>query len=156
MPRPRRYPPLESLDFLVSDLADKVGKSGRPVVITHHVDVARYCAPPAAGATAEWDVADVRAYYETIRAYRIAAVCYGHTHTRRIFAWDGQPPVKDGTPGGIPVFNTDNVSHFRMEDQAFFHFQITEKEIIAREFASPDGWKTAAWTPQVWRFPLAT
>ena len=152
--RPRRYPPLASLDFLVSDLAEKVGRSGRPVVITHHVDVARYCAAPAEGATTEWDFADVRAYYETIRTYRIAAVCYGHTHTRRVFAWDGQPPVKDGAPGGIPVFNTDNVSHFRMEDQAFFHFQITEKEIIAREFASPDGWKTAAWTPQVWRFAL--
>ena len=53
VPRPRRYPPLGSLDFLVSDLADKVGKTGRPVVITHHVDVARYCAPPAEGVKAE-------------------------------------------------------------------------------------------------------
>jgi len=155
--RPRKYPPLESLDFLTSDLAEKVGNSGRPVVITHHVDVARYCTPiedPEAAAKSEWEYADVHAYYEAIKNYRVAAVCYGHTHQRRVFGWDGKPPVKDGVPGGVTVFNTDNVSHFRMEDQAFFHFQITDREVIAREYGTPDGWKNVAWTPQVWRFPL--
>ena len=43
--RKRRYAPLDSLEFLVSDLKDKVGTSGRPVVITHHVDVLRYTQP---------------------------------------------------------------------------------------------------------------
>jgi hypothetical protein len=155
--RPRHYPPLESLDFLTSDLAEKVGNSGRPVVLTHHVDVARYCGTiddPAQAAKSEWDYADVQAYYEAIRNYRVAAVCYGHTHQRRVFGWDGKPPVNDGAPGGVPVFNTDNVSHFRMEDQAFFHFQITDREVIAREYATPNGWKSVAWTPQVWRFSL--
>jgi hypothetical protein len=40
--RKRRYAPLESLDFLVSDLRQRVGDTGRPVVITHHVDMLRY------------------------------------------------------------------------------------------------------------------
>jgi Calcineurin-like phosphoesterase len=157
--RPRRYPPLESLEFLIGDLAERVGQSGRPVVITHHVDVARYCVPddrPQRGAKNEWDFTDVQAYYEAIRRYRVAAILYGHTHERRIFAWDGRPPVGDGVAGGIPVFNTDNVSHFKWEEQAFLHFQITATEIVAREFSSPDGWKTGEWTPEVWRFPLKT
>jgi cytolysin (calcineurin-like family phosphatase) len=43
--RKRRYAPLGSLEFLVSDLEDKVGTSGRPVVITQHVDMLRYAQP---------------------------------------------------------------------------------------------------------------
>src|ERR1051325_4337529 len=40
--RKRRYDALGSLDFLVADLKEKVGTSGRPIVITHHVDMLRY------------------------------------------------------------------------------------------------------------------
>ena len=106
-PASRGYPALGSLEFLISDLATQVGTSGRPVVLTHHVDVARYCAPPKEPplpAKFEWEFADVRAYFDALKNYRIAAILYGHTHTRRIFGWDGTPPVKDGAPAGIPVF----------------------------------------------------
>ena len=155
--RPRRFAPLDSLPFLIADLAEHVGDSRRPVVLTHHIDVARYCAPalPEKAASNEWDYADMLAYHDAIKRYRIAAILYGHTHARRIFEWDGQPPVKDGVPGGIPVFNTDNAAHFKMEEQAFLYFEITPKSVVVREFKSPDGWETAAWTPQAWRFPLA-
>ncbi len=40
--RKRRYAPLGSLPFLQQDLEKHVGKSGRPVVLVHHVDVHRY------------------------------------------------------------------------------------------------------------------
>ena len=158
--RPRRYASLESLAFLTSDLAERVGDSGRPVVITHHVDVARYCAPldPAVVSKNEWDYADVAAYHAVLVKYRIAAILYGHTHVRKIFPWDGTTPKfgKDAPPvKGIAVFNTDNSGHFKSETQALMYFQVTEKEVIAREFATPDGWLTAAWTPEVWRFPIA-
>ena len=159
--RARCYPPMGSLDFLISDLAERVGDSGRPVVITHHVDVARYSAEPKdAAAKVEWDVADVQAYHAALAKYRVAAICYGHTHVRRIFPWDGtQPqPVKPGEQPqgkGIPVFNTAKASHFISEKQALMYFELSPKMITAREFVSEDGWQTAAWTPQVWRFPLA-
>jgi molybdenum-dependent DNA-binding transcriptional regulator ModE len=54
-------------------------------------------------------------------------------------------------PDGIPVFNTAKASHFNSPAQGFFHFQVTENQLVAREFATKDGWKTGAWTPQVWQ-----
>jgi predicted phosphodiesterase len=104
---PRRYAPLDSLDFLVADLADNVGDSGRPVVITHHIDVARYCAPPPADSAGnfknEWDYADMQAYHAALKGYRIAGIFYGHTHNRRIFPWDGTPPkAAEPAAGGSP------------------------------------------------------
>src|SRR5262249_23686804 len=74
--RPRRYNPLDSLDFLVSDLREKVGDSGRPVVLMHHVDVLRYslpCDPQAAPANREWDPCDVKAYHDALKGYNVAA-----------------------------------------------------------------------------------
>ncbi|NBV55800.1 MAG: hypothetical protein EBR70_04350, partial [Verrucomicrobia bacterium] len=58
--RKRRYDPVDSLDFLVADLAKHVGDSGRPVVIAHHVDFARYCGevPDDVVLKHEWDYAD--------------------------------------------------------------------------------------------------
>ena len=158
--RPRRYAALESLDFLTKDLAERVGESGRPVVITHHVDVARYCAPlaPELVGKNEWDYADVAAYHDVLMKYRIAAILYGHTHVRKIFPWDGTPPkLAKGSPAGkgIAVFNTDNSGHFKSETQALMYFTVTDKEVLAREFATEDSWVTAAWTPEVWRFPIA-
>ena len=158
--RPRRYASLESLAFLASDLAEHVGDSGRSVVITHHVDIARYCAPLADEFVSknEWDYADVAAYHAVLTKYRIAAILYGHTHVRKIFPWDGSTPKlgKDAPPvKGIAVFNTDNSAHFKSETQALMYFQVTDKEVVAREFATPDAWLTAAWTPEVWRFPIA-
>ncbi len=158
--RPRRYASLESLDFLKQDLAERVGDSGRPVVITHHIDVARYCAPlaPELVTKNEWDYSDVAAYHEVLTKYRIAAILYGHTHVRKIFPWDGTTPkfTKDAPPvKGIAVFNTDNSAHFKSDTQAVMYFTVTDKEVIAREFATPDAWMTGAWTPEVWRFPIA-
>lgn len=155
--RARRFAPLGSLDFLIADLAGQVGESGRPIVLTHHVDVARYSLPPEAptAGKGEWDAAEVRAYFEALRPYRIAAILYGHTHTRRVFPWDGTLPTEPpASSEGIPVFNTDNAAHFKWEEQAFFHLQVSGSSVIAREFATGDGWQTGAWTPQVWRFPL--
>ena len=101
-------------------------------------------------------VADVAAYHDALKTYRVAGILYGHTHQRRIFAWDGTPPGKTAPENGIPVFNTDNAAHFKMEDQAFLHFQVTTREIIGREYATADGWQRGSWTPQLWRFPLRT
>jgi hypothetical protein len=158
--RARRFAALDSLDFLKKDLAERVGKSGRPVVITHHIDIARYCAPIDAELVVktEWDYADMAAYHEVLGSYRIAAILYGHTHVRKIYPWDGSAPkfTKDAPEGkGIAVFNTDNSAHFKSDTQAVMYFTVTDKEVVAREFATEDAWLTAAWTPQVWRFPIS-
>lgn len=67
--RRRRYAPMESLDFLVKDLKEKVGASGRPVIITHHIDIARYTVPvpdDAPFSDKEWDPADVGGFHAAL------------------------------------------------------------------------------------------
>ena len=152
--RQRHYAALDSLDFLAGDLAEKVGDSGRPVVIVHHVDLGRYSLPldTPEPEKKEWDPADVHAYFEAIRRYKIAAIFYGHTHERSVFRWDGLS-TKGGQ--GLPVFNNDNSAHFKFDEQAFFHVEMNERELLVREYKSEDRWQTAAWTPTSWSVPLA-
>lgn len=152
--RRRRYAPLDSYAFLQDDLTRHVGKSGRPVMITHHVDVARYslpCDPNAAATNHEWDPCDVRGYYQVLRNYNVIGILYGHTHGRRVFRWNGtQKPGKDG----IPVFNTSKCSHFSSDNQALLYFEVGRKELVVREFGTTDRWQTGLWTPETWRFPI--
>jgi cytolysin (calcineurin-like family phosphatase) len=152
--RKRRYAPLDSLPFLIDDLTRNVKDRDRPVIVTHHVDVARYSDPDpkAEPRNAEWEAADVRAYYDTLKGYHVVAVLYGHTHARTIFRWDGTKSLK--ARDGIPVFNTDNVSHFHNQTQAFLYGAVTNRELVMREYATKDGWQTGEWTPNVWRVPL--
>ena len=94
--RKRRYAALDSLEFLVGDLAKNVGTSGRPIVLTHHVDVARYTGPcvdnDELALKKEWDPCDVRGFHEALKTYNITAIFYGHTHVRNVFLWDGFTP----------------------------------------------------------------
>jgi predicted phosphodiesterase len=153
--RKRRYGPLGSLEFLVSDLKENVGLSGKPVIITHHVDMLRYAQPlPVEDKKAEgmeWDPADVKGFHDAIKRYNIAAILYGHTHARNVFRWDG---TNKAAKEGIPTFNVDNSSHFGGKQQAFFYFEIHNNGLIVREFQTTDAWETGSWTPQMWTTPI--
>jgi hypothetical protein len=153
--RKRRYAPMGSLPFLQQDLEQFVGKSGRPVVLVHHVDVHRYSAevPPEKVLNNEWDFADLHAFYAAIKPYNVVATMCGHTHVRNIARWNGtkDPRVADG----VPFLNTDNAGHFGSASQAFLHINITASELRINEFATKDGWQTGGWTPQSWAFPVA-
>lgn len=152
--RKRRYSALESLDFLVADLREKVGTSGRPVVVTHHVDVARYtgpCDPKAPADSKEWDPCDVRAFYDALQGFNVAGIFYGHTHFREVFQWDG---LSKRATSGLNVFNTDNASHFSGLAQAFFYVELHERKLVVREYMTKDGWQTGAFTPQAWTTPF--
>ena len=155
--RKRRYSALDSLDFLVRDLAANVGTSGRPVIITHHVDVARYTGPceenDETALKKEWDPCDVRGFHAALKGFNVVAIFYGHTHVRNVFQWDGQSPR---AASGLSVFNTDNVSHFNSDTQAFFYVEVRETQLLVREYQTLDRWKTAFWTPQVWTAPMRT
>ena len=148
--RRRRYAALDSLAFLVSDLKKHVGESGRPVVLTHHVDIARYslaCDPQAAPDSKEWDPCDVHAFYQAIKDYNVAGIFYGHTHARSVFQWDGAS-VKANS--GIRVFNSDNSSHFASDAQAFFYVESRGGKLLVREYQTKDRWQTGYWTPMSW------
>lgn len=153
----RRYAPMESLDFLIADLGKQVGDSGRPVVITHHIDLARYSTPcdvsDPANLNREWHPCDVRGFYNAIRKYNVIAILYGHTHARNVLTWDGSSTLANQ---GFSVFNVDNSSHFGSEHQAFLYFEVGRKDLRVRECATTDGWQNYQWTPQVWKRQIGT
>jgi predicted phosphodiesterase len=154
--RRRKYAPLDSLAFLVADLKEKVGDSGRPVVITHHVDVLRYAQPQPVddkkATSMEWDPADVKGYHDALTGYNIAAILYGHTHARNVYRWDGSnKAAKDG----IPTFNVDNSSHFAGKQQAFFYFEVHANRVVAREFQTADAWENGFWASAAWETTIA-
>lgn len=104
--RRRRYAPRGSLAFLVEDLREEVGGSGRPVVLVHHVDVARYTVPvpvDAPFADKEWDPADVAGFHAALEGYEVAAIFHGHTHARAVWRWDGRSvrPGPTDLPAGL-------------------------------------------------------
>ena len=153
----RRYAPLGSLDFLIHDLETQVGQSQRPVVITHHIDLARYskpCGPDdPENVHREWHPCDVRGFHNAIRNYNVVAILHGHTHARNVLTWDGKSTRAEQ---GINVFNVDNSSHFHGDKQAFLYFEIDSQKMLVRECATADGWQSHQWTPQVWRRELPT
>lgn len=150
-----RYNPLDSLPFLVEDLKQHAADPKKPVVITHHVDVARYsgaCEEDAKSDNGEWHSCDVRGFHAALAGHNIVAILYGHTHVRNIYRWDGSRDTK--AQAGVPVFNTDNAAHFHSKTQALMYFEISLRELVAREYATVDAWETGRWTPTVWRFPI--
>jgi cytolysin (calcineurin-like family phosphatase) len=152
--RKRRYAALDSLEFLLTDLREKVGDSGRPVIITHHVDIARYtneCDLQVPADTKEWDPCDVQAFHRAINGFHVLAIFYGHTHARNVFRWDGRSAKAES---GISVFNTDNASHFGGDAQAFFYVEVNDRLAVVREYQTKDRWRSGFFTPQTWQASL--
>jgi cytolysin (calcineurin-like family phosphatase) len=162
--RRRRYAPRQSLEFLVKDLEEKVGDSGRPVIITHHVDIARYTTPvpdDAPFSDKEWDPADLGGFHAALCGYNVAGIFYGHTHARNVWRWDGISAKPAGARlndeamnalerRSLNVFNVDNSAHFQGMQQAFFYVECSPDGLAVREYATNDAWETGAWSPLVW------
>lgn len=150
----RRYAPLDSLAFLRDDLRETVGDSGRPVVVTHHVDAARYAVPYQRDEerflNMEWHPQDVGSFFDAIRPYNVVADLFGHTHVRDVYGWEGGTQKLPFTEGGVDLFNGDNGSHFGGGAQAFLYFEISGSELTVREVKTTDGWRTREWSDRVW------
>ena len=84
--------PRNSLQFLVADLAQRVGNSGRPVVLYQHF-----------GFDSEglnWWTAQQRTKFSAaISNYNVIAIFAGHNHTVNFVKWNGFDTFNDGTIG---------------------------------------------------------
>lgn len=152
-----RYKAHDSLQFLKKDLETRVGASGRPVILLHHIDLLRYSGECSENTESggEWSACDIAAFHGAITGYNIAAIFHGHLHALRIERWDGTS--KSADRGGIPVFGCRNSGAGGI-NRGLFYCEITGGELVVRELASlkaPDGWQThnTAWTHE-WRVPL--
>jgi len=162
-----RYDSFDSLPFLVEDLQQSVGTSGRPVVLLHHIDLLRYTRPCdmslrgdsrevccegmakvawcSAGcegkieiAKEEWSACDVEAYFQAIRDYNIAAIFHGHLHARRTDRWHGAQAKAEKD---IAVFGSNN-SGAGGTSRSLFYCVLDQEQLSIFEYHcnGAEGW----------------
>lgn len=103
--------PFNSLDFLIQDLEEHVGSSGRPVFLIHHYGfdffsigfVDNEFKPEKRW----WTPEQREAYWEALKPYNVAAIFSGHAHNVNewYLPWDGEE-IGEGKVGEnfIPTF----------------------------------------------------
>jgi len=165
-----RYESFQSLPFLIADLENHVGNSGRPVILLHHIDLHRHigecdttktglsremccegmkqiawcsgsCNGRSSGITLDdWGPCDVRAFYRAIKDYNIVSTFHGHLHSRRNDTWDG---TTINAQSGIPVIGANN-SGAGGGNRSLLYCSIENDHLVVREYHS-DG--NAGWDP---------
>lgn len=75
--------PRNSLDFLRSDLAQRVGNSGRPVILLWHYGLTGW------GREKWWTEEDLARLREVLQPYHVVLILHGHEHAYRRYAWAG-------------------------------------------------------------------
>ncbi len=149
----RRYAPLGSLPFL-RQILQKYQSAERPLVITQHIDVARYSLPWTADEDRflqhEWHPQDVQEFHQLLESRGLVTDFFGHTHSRSIYGWDGSKERQSLQANCIKAFNGDNSAHFAGDKQAFFYVEILPGSLMVREVFTDDAWQSHGWTPEVW------
>ncbi|MEZ6058253.1 MAG: metallophosphoesterase [Planctomycetaceae bacterium] len=101
------HDPQGALEFVVKDLAQNVGQSGRPVIIMAHC-----------GFDTDWWVAeDWRAFYDAVKPYNVVAYFHGHSGTG-VKKWK-----PEGEERALDVINTGQT------EKGFFVVEITKKRM---------------------------
>ena len=77
--------PQASLAFLVDDLRERVGDSGRPVVLVWHYGLRGW------GLEKWWTPADLDALKAAIAPYNVVLILHGHEHAYAHYEWEGVP-----------------------------------------------------------------
>ncbi len=135
------HDPQGALSFLKQDLAENVGRSGRPVVLMSHCGVD----------TDWWAPADWKEFYTAAKDYNVVLYLYGHSGTGPR-AW-----APEGEAEKWQCINTGNTT------TGFFVVQIMGERLRAayrckegvRIARQPDGSETYEWAGTWgWRFPL--
>lgn len=95
-----------SLDFLAKDLKNRVGDSGRPVVLAFHLGFDDF-------GKQWWTESDREIFYQVIKDYNVTAIFNGHNHQvgkrtwRGIDVWAAGSPRHDQNTGDYLVVSID-------------------------------------------------
>jgi cytolysin (calcineurin-like family phosphatase) len=100
----------ESLVFLRNDLAERVGASGKPVVIMQH-----YGFDKLSTEDRWWKQAERDAFYDAIKKYKVIAIFTGHDHKCHRILWNGIPDF--GAPKARGDKGSDGILAVRMLDK---------------------------------------
>jgi hypothetical protein len=111
--------PKRSLEFLAADLATRVGKSGRPVVLYHHYGF------DLNSSWAWWSDQQRTDYFNVIKDYNVILLLAGHNHCVGVIKWQGVDTMNDGTIG---MHGNFCVAH------------VTKTNLVVLERNSADTW----------------
>ncbi|MFT6079358.1 MAG: cytolysin (calcineurin-like family phosphatase) [Planctomycetota bacterium] len=84
--------PKRSLDFLRSDLRDRVGASGRPVCLMWHYGLRGW------GLDKWWTKRDLVVLRELLEPYNVVLILHGHEHRFERYSWQGIDVVMAPAP----------------------------------------------------------
>jgi len=84
--------PRRSLDFLKKDLAERVGDSGRPVILMWHYGLTGW------GREKWWTLEDLQALKKAIEPYNVVLILHGHEHAYRRHQWEGHDVLMAPSP----------------------------------------------------------
>lgn len=93
----------DGLGWLRRDLAEKVGTSGRPVILHQHYDLSGL----PAGTSWSWD--DFNQFWRVIRDYNLIALFAGHSHQAAVVSYDtlrGSQPLLTNSAGVVQRLET--------------------------------------------------
>lgn len=81
--------PLRALDFLKRDLADRVGTSGRPVVVMQHYQFD--------DGESWWSSSHKAMTRDVLKGYNVIGLVHGHSHAKNLYLWQGMDVLDAGT-----------------------------------------------------------
>lgn len=99
-----------ALEFLAQDLAQQVGRSGRPIILLQH-----YGLQPVH----QWSPPRLDEFYRAVKDYNILCIMHGHTHHARTYRWHDIDVLDDGSlkkdpKGKAPDFFVVNIQGDRL------------------------------------------
>lgn len=144
------YAPRRSLEFLKSDLAEQIGDSGRPIILTHHLhlDAPEY----------DWPTEDLSEYYATIEHHNVIAIFNGHTHGSppKLRRWDGKNIASNLR--GFDNFDPDDAGASKLHkgkpvglSHGMLYVEIVDNVgaendlMTVRSYITRDNWQSSHW-----------
>lgn len=97
----------DSLAFLIDDLHDYVGQSGRPVMLMQHYGFDSF-------SRGWWTDAERQAYADALAGYNVAGIFHGHLHDAFKYKWNGYD-VFDGSAAHEGSFLVVRLKDGRMD-----------------------------------------
>ncbi len=130
--------PQGSMAFLVKDLKENVGDSGRPVIIFQHYGWDGFSA-----GWGWWGEKDRAAMYDAIKDYNIIGLIHGHTHGAYFQKWAGNDfhlPDQQQPKEGLDIISDGSLQRGPIEPGECFVVHITSNKMtVAHRFINKWG-----------------
>ncbi len=140
VPRKTIQNPFMAFTFLKKDLAEKVGDSGRPIVLIHHYGFDNFSRGIDENGEINvkgewWTAKQRRAYWDLLSAYNVLAIFSGHAHNCQgcdncYLPWDGTSVGRENVQTkSIPTFVSGSA-----REGCYLECSVYDDRMIVRRF----------------------